>query len=146
MKRIKTKYPGVFYRESARIGGSGLERVYYIVFKKNDRVVEEKIGRQYADAMTPAKAAYIRAERVEGKRQSRKEIRQHEEAIKRAAANKWTIDRLWEEYKSQRPDSKGLRTDQGRYQNYLKDRFGDKESQELIQLEVDRLPDCRDAW
>lgn len=26
-KRIKTKYPGVFYREAPRIGGSGIEKV-----------------------------------------------------------------------------------------------------------------------
>jgi integrase len=31
VKWIKTHYPGVFYREVNRIGGNGLERVYYIV-------------------------------------------------------------------------------------------------------------------
>ena len=87
MKRHKTTYPGVFYREAERIGGKGLERVYYIVFKKDGRVIEEKAGRQYADDMTPARAARIRAERIEGKRQSRKEIREA------AAEIKWTVDR-----------------------------------------------------
>ena len=37
-KRIKTKYPGVFYREVARIGTSGIERVYYILFKKEGKL------------------------------------------------------------------------------------------------------------
>ena len=63
MKRYKTKYPGVFYREGQRIGGKGLEKIYYIVFKKDRKVIEEKAGRQYADDMTPARAAGIRAER-----------------------------------------------------------------------------------
>ena len=34
MKRHKTKYPGVFYREGQRIGGKGLEKIYYIILKK----------------------------------------------------------------------------------------------------------------
>ena len=55
--RHTTNYPGVFYRESKRIGGNGKERVYYIVFKKDGKRIEEKAGRQYANDMTPAKAA-----------------------------------------------------------------------------------------
>ncbi len=138
-KRIKTNYPGVYYREARRIGGSGTEKVYYIVFKQKGKVHEEKAGRQYADDMTPARAAGIRAERIENKRLSRKQLRQQAEAIKRAEANRWTIDRLWNEYKSQKTDSKALSTDNNRYENYLKDRFGTKEPKDLIQLDVDRL-------
>ena len=59
MKRKKTNYPGVFYREADRLGGSGKERVYYIVFKKNGKTHEEKVGRQFVDDMTPARAARI---------------------------------------------------------------------------------------
>src|SRR4030067_977106 len=108
MKRHKTTYPGVFYREAERIGGKGLERVYYIVFKQGGKVFEEKVGRQYADDMTPARAARIRAERIEGRRQSRKEIREAAKVVK------WTVDRLWQEYNA------GWRTDGGRYENHLK--------------------------
>jgi hypothetical protein len=46
MKRIKTSYPGVVYREVNRIGGSGLERVYYIIFKKDGKVFAQKVRRQ----------------------------------------------------------------------------------------------------
>jgi len=49
VKRPKTTYPGVFYREAERIGGNGLERVYYIVFKPGGKVFEEKVGRQFSD-------------------------------------------------------------------------------------------------
>ena len=103
MKRYKTKYPGVFYREGQRIGGKGLEKIYYIVFKKDGKVIEEKAGRQYADDMTPARAAGIRAERIEGKRLSRKELREQEKTKKEAKKSNWTIDRLHEEYKKQNP-------------------------------------------
>ena len=119
-KRVKTAYPGVYYREAKRIGGRGIERVYYIVFKKAGKTHEEKAGRQFADDMTPARAAGIRAERIEGKRMSPKEMREKKKAKKKAEAQKWTIDRLWAEYKSLKPDSKGLRTDHYRYLSYIK--------------------------
>jgi integrase len=138
MKRHKTTYPGVFYREAERIGGRGLEKVYYIVFKKDGKVIEEKVGRQFADDMTPARAAKIRAERIEGKRQSRKEIRQRQAAQKKAEAERWIINRLWQEYAGHR-QMKGLAQDRSRFENYLKSLWGDKEPHEVMPLEVDRL-------
>jgi hypothetical protein len=72
--RIKTKYPGVYYREGKRVGGKGTEKVFYIVFKKNGKMIEEKVGRQYSDDMTPARASGIRASLIEGKRLPRKKL------------------------------------------------------------------------
>ncbi len=138
-ERYKTIYPGVYYIEGKGAGSRKKERIYYIVYRKNGKLIEEKAGRQYQDDMTAARAAGRRAERIEGREPSNKEKREAEEAKKRAKANKWTIERLWEEYKAQRPDSKGLRTDENRYNKYLKPKFGDKEPKEIIQLEVDRL-------
>ncbi|MGD9083197.1 MAG: site-specific integrase, partial [Desulfobacterales bacterium] len=77
-EREKTKYSGVFFRKAKRIGRKGTEKVYYVVYKKNGKVHEEKAGRQFADDMTPAKAAGIRAELIEGKRLTRKEKRKEE--------------------------------------------------------------------
>ena len=142
MKRLKTNYPGVFYRESERIGGNGTQKVYYIVFKKDGKVIEEKAGRQYADDMTPARANGIRAERIEGKRLSRKEIKDlkeaQEQAEKDAEANRWTIDRLWEEYKRQHI-IKGLVQDENRYAKHIQPLLADKEPHNLVPLDVDRL-------
>jgi len=139
MKRQKTSYPGVFYREAERIGGPGLEKVFYIVFKKDGKVLEEKVGRQFADDMTPARAARIRAERIEGKRLSRKEVREQREAAKKAEEARWTVDRLWQEYSAQKHDSKGLKVDQGRFEKYLKPKLGSKEPREIAHLDLDRL-------
>jgi integrase len=138
MKRHKTNYPGVFYREAERIGGNGLERVYYIVFKKAGKVYEEKVGRQYADDMTPARANSIRAERIEGKRLSRKEIRTEKEAQKQAEAERWTLNRLWQEYTAHR-QLKGLAQDRSRFEHYIKPAWGNKEPHEIMPLEIDRL-------
>lgn len=113
--RMKTSYPGVFYRLAERKGKPGEERVYYIVFKQDSKVVEEKVGRQYADDMTPAKASGIRAERIEGKRASRKEIRAAALAAKAAEAAKPTIAKLWSQYQLAFDDDKVRKSDVSRY-------------------------------
>jgi len=138
-KRLKTDYPGVFYRETKRIGGKGKEKVYYVVFKQVGKVIEEKVGRQFVDNMTPAKAAGIRAERIEGKRKSRKEIRAEKKAKRLAEKNRWTIDKLYSEYIAHKPNLKGLATDQSRYETYIKPILGSKEPSELVPLDIDRL-------
>lgn len=135
MKRFKTEYPGVFYREAVRIGGKGTEKVFYIVFKKKGKVYEEKVGRQYADDMTVARASRIRADRIEGRRLSNKEIREK----KKATTQKWTLSKIWEEFKARNVDLKSLSVEDFRFNKHLKPRWGDKEPSEVHQLDVDRL-------
>jgi len=135
MQRFKTDYPGIFYREADRIGGKGKEKVYYVVFKKDGKVYEEKVGRQYADDMTPAKAAMIRAGRIEGRRQSRQEIREASKAKEEA----WTLTLLWDEYVKQKPDSKAIQTDKGRFNLHIEPPLGKKQPHEIVRLDLDRL-------
>ena len=138
-RRKKTLYPGIFYRESKRIGGKGIEKIFYILFKKSGKLYEEKAGRQYADDMTPARAAHIRAERIEGKRISRKEKRAQEEALKKAEANKWTVDRLWNEYLINHPNLKGYRTYESAYKLHISPNFGTKEPKNILPLDIKRI-------
>lgn len=139
MARFKTEYRGVFYREAKRIGKKGKERVFYIVFKKNGKLLEEKVGRQYADDMTPAKANNIRADRIEGRRESRKEKREADAAAKAAKADRWTFTKLWESYEENKAEGKSLDTDRRRFNVHLKPKFGDKEPSKILELDVDRL-------
>lgn len=132
MKRFQTKYPGVFFREIDRVGGPGKERCYYIVFKRDGKLFEEKVGKQYADDMTPARAAIIRAERIENKRKSRKEIREEQKTVK------WTINRLWEQYKAVN-SGKALQHEDGKFKKYVESTIGNKEPGELVALDVDRI-------
>lgn len=135
-KRHKTKYPGVYFVEGTSVANGKLERIYYIIYRKNGKLIEEKAGRQFQDDMTPSRAASIRSQRIDGTQLSNKARRAAERKEKEP---KWTIDRLWTEYKSQKPDSGSVRTDSGRYKNYLREQFGHKEPCELVQLDVDRL-------
>src|SRR5208337_1341866 len=112
LKRIKTNYPGVFYIEGTSPSTGKPEKIFYIRYRKAGKMIEEKAGRQFQDDMTPARAAMLRAERVQGKQPSRQEAREQREAARQAEAARWTIDRLWQEYSAQKADSKGLRVDQ----------------------------------
>lgn len=137
-KRIKTQYPGVFYREVPRVGGNGTEKVFYVVYKKDGKVVEAKAGRQYAEDMTAKRASIFRANLIEGKEKTREQKRKDAREAKEADESRWTINRLWQEYKAQNP-LRGMAQDESRYRLYLDAPFGEKEPSELVSLDIDRL-------
>ncbi len=134
-KRVKVDgYPGIYYRIADRIGGNGEEKVYYVVYKNNGKVVEVKAGRQYKDAMTPARAARYRSMLIEGREKTPQEQRQE----KAQQASRWTIEKLWKEYsasKAQGPNP----TDRCNWEKHLSSSFGKKEPGELVKLDTDRV-------
>ena len=138
-KIIDIPYAGIFYRIGKRIGGKGTEKIYYITYKKNGRKIEESVGRQYADQMSPAKAVNIRADIIEGRKPSKREQKALKEVQKKADAGKYTINKLWREYSLNRAPGKSLNVDQGRYEKHLEPVFGNKEPGELVKLDVDRM-------
>lgn len=89
--------------------------------------------------MTAAKAARIRAERIEGHREAPKVIRERKTAEKQAEANRPTITRLWTLYSESRPDLKGLVTDKNRFEKHLAPIFGQITPEEIDPLSVDRF-------
>ena len=138
-KRFKTSYPGVYYVEGQAVASGKPERIYYVMYRRGGKLIEEKAGRQFQDAMTPAKAARIRAERIEGKAPSNQARREEEQAAKQAEAGRWTFTKLWAEYASQKTPGPALRTDQSRFEKYIKPLFGEKEPAEVLTLDLDRL-------
>ncbi len=91
-KRIKTTFPGVYYIErSARITGKR-ERIFYIRYRKDGRLIEGKAGRQFQDAMTPAKASRIRMELISGKRLSLKILQEREKEPKQIEEKSKTME------------------------------------------------------
>ena len=137
-QRFKTKYPGVFFLNGISTKGKP-EKIYYIRYRKDGKMVEEKAGRQYQDDITPAKASGIRSDRIEGKELSNIETRQKDMAKKKAEQNKPTILNLWNEYKKVNPELKGMITDQNRFQNHIEPFFGKKTPEEIMVLDIDRL-------
>ena len=138
-KRQKTDYPGVYYIIGKSVTSNKKEKIYYIMYRKDGKQIHEKAGRQEKDDMTPAKASLLRAEKIKGHIPTNEEKREAIQAERRAEEGKWTIDKLWSTYKEQRQDVKGLRVDSYRYDKHLKPKFGKKEPNEIMQLDVDRL-------
>ena len=64
-QREKTNYPGVYYIEGTSADGNS-EKIFYIHYRKDGKLIEEKAGRQFKDDMTPAKATKIRTQRSRG--------------------------------------------------------------------------------
>ncbi len=83
-KRIRTSFIGVYYISGTSRERGRPERIYYIRYRKNGKLIEEKAGRQFIDRMTPVKAAKIRAECIQGKRLSRKEKQEQKRASEKA--------------------------------------------------------------
>jgi integrase len=139
IQRVRTKYPGVMYIVGKSTVNGKPEKIYYVRYRKNGKEIEEKAGRQFQDDMTPAKAAILRAMRIEGKQLSNRKRREADIFRREAQESRWTIGKLWVEYKKNNPKLKGLRTDENRFEKYLKPLFGSREPNELLPLDVARL-------
>ena len=135
--RHETKYAGVYYIEVE--GTRGQEKVFYIRYRRQGKMIEEKAGYQYRDDMTPARASKIRSTRIDGEQPSNMERRINERKKKDAEQGRWIVERLWDEYLKHKPDSNSIRTDKYRYEKFLREPFASKEPSEIIQLDVDRL-------
>lgn len=63
-RRHKTKYPGVYYIKGKATGLNQIERIFYIMYRKGNKQIHEKAGRQFRDDMTAARASHLRTERI----------------------------------------------------------------------------------
>jgi integrase len=132
-QRFKTKYPGVYFIEGTSADGRP-ERIYYLVYRKQGKLIEEKAGRQFKNDMTPARAARIRTQRIEGDEPTNQEQRE----AARQTQETWTLGRLWDEYRVNKT-LKGISQDRSRFERYIRPLWGDKEPHEITALEIDRL-------
>jgi hypothetical protein len=139
MQRFKTEYPGVFYRKAKRTGGKGVEMVYFAVYKKNGKTIEAKVGRQFKDDMTPAKANGKRTALIEGREITPQEKRNAVKAASAVEDSRYTINRMWDTYCDASPDNKALGHDKRKFDLHLRDGLGKKEPDQLVALDVDRL-------
>ncbi|MFH7326671.1 tyrosine-type recombinase/integrase [Desulfurivibrio sp. C05AmB] len=134
MKRNPTGKPGVTYR----INEHG-EKIFYVRFKRNGKVIEAKAGGSIKKQMTAAKAATYRALLIAGKESTPQEQREQERAAKDAEQSKPTLARLWEAFKAAKADNKSLRDDLYRWRLHLEPPLANKTPAELVTLDIDRL-------
>ena len=139
MKRVKTDYVGVYYVRGHAVGTGKPEKIFYIAYRRNGKLIEEKAGRQFQDDMTPARAGRVRAERIEGKSLPNKERREKKKRDLETENQRWTISKIWNAYEEANPSLRGMRTDRNRFEKHLKPIFGEKELKDLSPLDLDRL-------
>ena len=139
LKRFKTDYPGVYYIMGKAVATGKPERIYYIRYRKDGKAIDEKVGRQFQNDMTPAKAARIRTNRIEGRDLTNAEKREAQEAAKEAEESRWTINKLWDQYCENNADNKSLKNEKLKYEKCIRSGLGEKEPGELVPLDVDRL-------
>ena len=138
MKREKTKYPGITFREIPRLDGHGLEKMYYVRYRRGGRgspETEEPVGRE-SEGMTAAKANSIRAIRIAGREQTNKERRQTIEAEQRKECQ--TLKDLWNHYVATLPDNSQYKAVRICRAHYLKPLFA-KNINELTTSDIDRF-------
>jgi integrase len=137
-ERHKTDYVGVYYIWGKHIVTGKPERIFYITYRKNGKLISEKAGRASQD-MTPARANTLRSKKISGKEPTNAEKRQAEQAEKVKEDQKWTLERLWGAYKEAKPDLKGWKT--GTYDSQWSHLggFEKKEPSEITALDVKRL-------
>ncbi len=129
-RRHKTRYSGVFV-----VDLSSGDQTFYIRFKKEGKLIEERAGRK-KQGLTGAKANQLRADRMTGKSETNAEKR----ARLLSQAGRLRISGIWKEYLRNKGDKlKGLRTDENRYRNHIAKTFGRKFPDDLVPLDIDRL-------
>lgn len=134
VNRHKTKYPGVYYKVKKQSVTGKEDRIYYIQYRTPDgKQHHEKIGTT-STGLTDAKANAIRTDRMRGKEQTNTEKRRQAEVKK----NKWTISKLWEEYKTTK-SVKWIRFDELRFKKYVKPSFGEIEPKEITHFHIAKL-------
>ncbi len=94
-KRIGTIYPGVYYILSAFIRDGKQEQTYYVRYRKNGVLFEEKVGGQFLDKMTPKKAAKIRSDCIEGKRPPKRELREKRQSKMKSMSGQEQTERSY---------------------------------------------------
>jgi integrase len=143
--RHKTDYPGVWYIEGKALPdkktkeSTKTEKIYYIAYRKDGKLIEEKAGRQFEDRMTPARASQLRARKKSGDVDSNSEKRAKRISAKFANDNRWTFRKLLDEYLVSRPDLKGSANDVRRYKLYLEKDFGNMLPVEVSNFHIEKL-------
>ncbi len=132
-------YAGVFYVEVSRATGKGSEKVYYIRYRKEGKLIEEKVGGQYRDNMTAAKASAIRGNRIEGKEATNSEKREFIRKAKVEQESKYTFERLWELFADDRREIRSLDDDRTRYNLHLAPYICHKTILDLQSQDIDKI-------
>lgn len=129
--RERTKYTGVYRRVSEKTALNGKPDICFdITYKLEGKKIWEKTG-WLSEGYSEKLANDIRAERV-------RSIRHGLDLPKQRAKAPFFKD-VWKKYETWAKSNKRARDDISRYNNHLKDRFGDTRMNEISAFDLERL-------
>jgi integrase len=143
MRYKSKKYPGVYWRIVSSVSRPGQEeRSYYAVYKKEGKTVEAKVGLQFRDDMTEARAAKRRSRLIEGKTLTPEEKRKQKKAEEEVEAAKSTMKKLWAFFERKKNGKiKSFSDDRGRWQKYLEPAIGDRDPNSITKKDIELITD-----
>lgn len=148
-KRIAAEgFKGVFLVASVSPASGEPDHIIYIRYKRDGKLYEDKVGRTSEKApkpnhkkyWSPFLASLVRADKIRGKAPTNSESRAAEQAAKESGSGRWTVKKLWDEYRANNEDKARIAiTDDYRFSMYLDPAFGSKTPSEIDPLSIDRL-------
>lgn len=139
MRHRVAGHAGVFFVEVPRVTGSGMEKVYYIRYRRSGKLIEEKVGGQYRDNMTPVKAAVVRGLRIEGRELSNAERRKAVLEEKTEQENRYTLNKVWTLFEADKRGNRSIGDDRTRFGLHIAPLLGNKELGDIVIADVDAL-------
>lgn len=122
---IKTKYTGVFYRET-KAG----DRIFYLRGKLKGKVYSEKVGSK-SEGVTAAYASQVRNEKHSLSRMGEKSPK-HKEV-------KLTLDEGEKVYSASIAGKSDTRNNQRRYENHIKEVLGSMQMEEITTQDIEKF-------
>lgn len=132
-------YAGVFYIEANRAAKKGVEKIYYIRYRKNGKLIEEKVGRQFKDNMTPAKASSIRGLRIEGSNPTNQENRERIKEEKLKEISSYSFIRLFSLFEESKHENRSLKDDRTRFALHVAPFIGRKVISALTTQDIEKI-------
>jgi len=140
MKVQQTNYPGVYYILVHRTGQKGKEDKSFIVSwydYKTGKVRQTRVGREWRDNMTAAKANIKRTEFIRGA-----PTRSDEKKQKKVESDaKWTLSRIYERYLIENPRLRSVMVMKNIWEKHIYHFFGDLVPHEIEESDLNEFKD-----
>ena len=116
-----------------------LKRQKKDLYRKNGKLIEEKVGGQFKDNMTPAKASSIRGLRIEGSIPTNNEKRERIRQEKLKEKSSYSFIRLFSLFEESERENRSLKDDRIRFSLHIAPLIGKKAISELTTQDIEKI-------
>lgn len=109
------------------------------LYRKNGKLIEEKVGGQFKDNMTPAKASSIRGLRIEGSIPTNNEKRERIRQEKLKEKSSYSFIRLFSLFEESERENRSLKDDRIRFSLHIAPLIGKKAISELTTQDIEKI-------